>query len=219
MTHDEIIKLAREAGLRVGTNMSGVQLVGGKSQDELLMHLTVDELCEFARLVEIAAQANERRTALLKAAQMTRDACEYTDWNENGRALAEQIEAAMADQVTHGLGIMLDGKRIDQASIYKQAEPVNLQDIEQYQLQMAGICTAALGYWTEDNSIHPDYDTPALRDVVKLYAKYAALYAAQSQRKPLTDEEIKSMWGITEYREFAIDFARAIELAHGIGDA
>lgn len=45
------------------------------------------------------------------------------------------------------------------------------------------------------------------------------LYTAPLQRKPLTHEEIKSMWGITEYREFAIDFARAIELAHGIGDA
>lgn len=33
----------------------------------------------------------------------------------------QEIEAAMADQVTHGLGITLGGKRIDPASIYKQA--------------------------------------------------------------------------------------------------
>ena len=54
-----------------------------------------------------------------------------------------------------------------------------LQDIEQYRLQMAGICTAAIGYWKESDSIHPDYDTLALRDVAKLYAKYDALYKTQ----------------------------------------
>jgi hypothetical protein len=57
-------------------------------------------------------------------------------------------------------------------------EPV-LQDIEQYRMQMAAICTAAIGYWTEYDSISPDYDTVALRDVAKLYAKYDVLYKAQ----------------------------------------
>ena len=57
-------------------------------------------------------------------------------------------------------------------------EPV-LQEIEQYRLQMAGISTAALGYWKEVDGIHPDYDTPALHDVAKLYAKYDELYKAQ----------------------------------------
>jgi hypothetical protein len=63
-------------------------------------------------------------------------------------------------------------------------EPV-LQDIEQYRLQMAGISTAAIGYWKESDGIHPDYDTPALRDVAKLYAKYDALYTAA---QPATEE-------------------------------
>ena len=58
------------------------------------------------------------------------------------------------------------------------SQPV-LQDIEQYRLQMAGISTAAIGYWKEGDSIHPNYDTVALRDVAKLYAKYDALYKAQ----------------------------------------
>ena len=58
------------------------------------------------------------------------------------------------------------------------AKPV-LQDIEQYRMQMAGICTAAIGYWKEGDGIHPDYDTLALRDVAKLYAKYDALYKTQ----------------------------------------
>jgi hypothetical protein len=47
-------------------------------------------------------------------------------------------------------------------------------------------------------------------------AKATPLYTAPPQRKPLTDEEIRSMWGISEYREYAIDFAKEIERAHGI---
>jgi hypothetical protein len=70
-----------------------------------------------------------------------------------------------------------------------QQEPV-LQDIEQYRLQMAGISTAAIGYWKESDGIHPDYDTIALRDVAKLYAKYDELYRAQRTWVGLTDEEI-----------------------------
>jgi hypothetical protein len=58
-------------------------------------------------------------------------------------------------------------------------EPV-LQEIEQYRLQMAGISTAAIGYWKEGDGIHPDYDTPALRDVAKLYTQYDKLYKAQN---------------------------------------
>jgi hypothetical protein len=58
------------------------------------------------------------------------------------------------------------------------AQPVKLDDIEQYRMQMAGISTAALGYWKESDTICPDYDTLALRDVAKLYAKYDELYKA-----------------------------------------
>ena len=72
---------------------------------------------------------------------------------------------------------------INQALAAPVQEPV-LQEIEQYRMQMAGISTAALGYWKEGDSIHPDYDTPALRDVAKLYAKYAALHAAAQPAVP-----------------------------------
>ena len=58
-------------------------------------------------------------------------------------------------------------------------QPQKLEDIEQYRMQMAAISTAAIGYWKEGVSIHPDYDTVALRDVAKLYAKYDELYKAQ----------------------------------------
>jgi len=70
-------------------------------------------------------------------------------------------------------------------------EPV-LHEIEQYRMQMAGISTAALGYWKEGDSIHPDYDTPALRDVAKLYAKYAALHAAAQPAVPNAHGATKS---------------------------
>lgn len=58
-------------------------------------------------------------------------------------------------------------------------QPQKLEDSEQYRMQMAGISTAAIGYWKEGDPIHPDYDTVALRDVAKLYAKYDALYKTQ----------------------------------------
>jgi hypothetical protein len=67
-----------------------------------------------------------------------------------------------------------------QPAIPAAPEQTDLHSIEQYRMQMAGISTAALGYWMESEPIHPDYDTPALRDVAKLYAKYAALVAQQA---------------------------------------
>ena len=71
-----------------------------------------------------------------------------------------------------------------------------LTDIEQYQIQMAGISTAALGYWSEEDEIHPDYDTPALRDVARLYVKYDQLFKEKEARRahqvavPMTEAQI-----------------------------
>lgn len=53
---------------------------------------------------------------------------------------------------------------------------MDLNENEQYQMQMAGISTAALGYWKPEDEIHADYDTLALRDVAALYAKYDKLH-------------------------------------------
>ena len=88
-----------------------------------------------------------------------------------------------------------------------EPEPV-LQHIEQYRLQMAAISTAAIGYWKKGDGIHPDYDTPALRDVAKLYEKYDALYTAPPQREwqGLTDEELLAC-----YSNRGNVFYRAIE--------
>ena len=76
------------------------------------------------------------------------------------------------------------------ASPPEQQATLKLEDIEQYRLQMAGISTAAIGYWKEGDGIHPDYDTTALRDVARLYAKYDALFqqaAAEPKAEPAAD--------------------------------
>lgn len=83
----------------------------------------------------------------------------------------------------------------------------NLEDIEQYRLQMAAISTAAIGYWKESDGIQPDHDTPALRDVAKLYVKYDELYkaaAAVPQWIPVTDAVLTSIESGDMGREFWI---------------
>ena len=81
------------------------------------------------------------------------------------------------------------------AYVAEKVKDVQLQDIEQYRLQMAGISTAAIGYWKEDDSIHPDYDTPALHDVAKLYANYES-------RTKQCDLAVETL---NDLLEFAID--------------
>ena len=66
-----------------------------------------------------------------------------------------------------------------QNKLLREEKEQALQDSEQYRMQMAAICTAATGYWKEGDNIHPEYNTLALRDVAKLYAKYDNLYKAQ----------------------------------------
>ena len=61
MDHEQIIRMAREAGLRVGTNLSGVVLVGSPAEIGLA-HLTIEELERFAALV-----AKHEREACAKA--------------------------------------------------------------------------------------------------------------------------------------------------------
>jgi hypothetical protein len=53
MNREDIIRIAREAGLRVGTNLSGVVLVGSPAEIGLA-HLTIEELERFAALVAAA---------------------------------------------------------------------------------------------------------------------------------------------------------------------
>ncbi len=51
-----------------------------------------------------------------------------------------------------------------------------LEDNELYRQQMAAISCAALGWQKRHESINPDYETVALRDVQDLYEKYEALH-------------------------------------------
>ena len=53
MNREQIIRMAREAGMRVGTNLSGVVLVGSPAEIGLA-HLTIEELERFATLVAAA---------------------------------------------------------------------------------------------------------------------------------------------------------------------
>ena len=59
MNRDDVIRWAREAGMRVGTNLSGVVLVGSPAEIGLA-HLTIEELERCAALVAAAAKAEER---------------------------------------------------------------------------------------------------------------------------------------------------------------
>ena len=64
MDREDIIRMAREAGLYVGRNISGVQLVGSSYEEGgLLVHLAVEELERFAALV--AAHEREACANLL----------------------------------------------------------------------------------------------------------------------------------------------------------
>jgi hypothetical protein len=69
MDREEIIRMAREAGLRVGTNLSGVVLVGSPAEIGLA-HLTIEELERFAALV-----ADHERDRICKAIKEEDDYC------------------------------------------------------------------------------------------------------------------------------------------------
>jgi hypothetical protein len=53
MTRDDIIRMARKAGLTVATNISGVMLVGSPSTPGIA-HIDIDEMQRFANLVAAA---------------------------------------------------------------------------------------------------------------------------------------------------------------------
>ena len=76
MTRDDIIKMAREAGLYVGRNISGVQLVGSSYEEGgLLVHLAVEELERFAALV--AAEKEKQIIDILERLQQRNDSHNY----------------------------------------------------------------------------------------------------------------------------------------------
>lgn len=81
MNHDDVIRLAKEAGLYVGKNASGVTLVGHKYQrfdnTGMLVHMDVNDMARFAELVAAAE----------------REACAKLCDETKAARLAEQIRA------------------------------------------------------------------------------------------------------------------------------
>ena len=96
---NSIIELAREAGLYVGTNLSGIQLVVHKSEDGIHGHITIDELTRFAHLVR--AQALEEAAKKSEALGVHPALNVYNggpDWYRHGKEIAAAIRA-MKEQV------------------------------------------------------------------------------------------------------------------------
>jgi len=108
----------------------------------------------------------------------------FEESKKRHEALRAAIEQAL-NTCGSGAGCLYKEARIEALEqALGQQEPVSPENIEQYRLQMAAISTAAIGYWKEGDSIHPDYDTLALRDVAKLYAKYDELYKQVHAPRP-----------------------------------
>ena len=86
MNHDDVIRLAKEAGLYVGTNASGVTLVGHKYQrfynTGMIVHMDVNDMAKFAALVaayvretEFKPDWNNYQQGLIDGAAEEREAC------------------------------------------------------------------------------------------------------------------------------------------------
>lgn len=76
----------------------------------------------------------------------------------------------------HALEELLDGANYLQAAL--QENEVPLDENEKQRMHMAAISTAAKGYCTVKDVEGTEFDTPTLRDVVALYAKYESLFNA-----------------------------------------
>lgn len=103
---------------------------------------------------------------------------ERSRWSPNGYAAASTDMAWKAWQA--------------RAAISACPVPAQLDDIEQYRMQMAAISTAALGYWKAGDPIKDEYVTVALKDVAELYKKYDELYKAAAHTAPAPAQEAEA---------------------------
>ena len=98
MDREDIIRMAREAGLRVGTNLSGVVLVGSPAEIGLA-HLTIEELERFAALVA-AAERNKLAAWMIERGyatghgDTTEDLLKELDWQIEERVINEREACA-----------------------------------------------------------------------------------------------------------------------------
>lgn len=151
-----VIETANKAGLRV--NIDGKMLNDNYTNVMGSFPSLVRFASELLSASKPAAPDQGYVTALIKRMQ---DYCDSLAPPIARGLMAEAVRALLATAP---------------AAPAESVEQVKLTDSEQYIGQMAGISTAALGYWKEGDSIHPSLDTVALRDVAKLYAKYAELH-------------------------------------------
>ena len=109
--------------------------------------------------------------------------------------------------------VMVSRQVIREAIAALQVEPAPVQaefdeqrEIER--MRLAGISTAALGYWKVGDTIHPDYETVALHDVAALYEKYRVLYEAhpptnkESVEPAPVQAELTDAWTIAQWEKF-----------------
>jgi hypothetical protein len=99
---NDIIRMAREAGLTVGTNISGVMLVGSPSTPGIA-HIDIDELQRFATIVAAAERekvtfglVNEAQKAMQEAVWAEREECAKVCEEApepDGHDLADRIRA------------------------------------------------------------------------------------------------------------------------------
>ena len=82
------------------------------------------------------------------------------------------------------------------AALETKDEPVAYINVEQRKLEWAKYIS---------------WGTPTVVNLPKI-----PLYTTPPQRKPLTDEEITEIFSTTKGLDFYLNFARAIEAAHGI---
>jgi hypothetical protein len=99
----------------------------------------------------------------------------------------EQIEAIKESHDTTYLEALCDMalSSLDEDKVLVAANARAEAAEERERMRLAGISTAAFGYWKEGDSIHPDYDTVALRDVAKLFQKYVA---AESRLREVAEQ-------------------------------
>ena len=83
--------------------------------------------------------------------------------------LARQLERELSSAQT-GIAVLNGIIRVRTAALASLAD-----ELENERQKVAGCSTAAIGYWKEGDSLHPDYECAAIHDVARLYAKVASL--------------------------------------------
>ena len=213
MTQEEIIKLAREAGITLE-----VEVTGEYSAFD-------DELVRFANL--IAAAERKKCTGTQEFVTLPREVVEqalaYVEQHAVicGLAVRDALRAALEQAQVEQLamtpvaqrkldGLLGDGLAISGYSICKLLPSSEMRH---------GFVTAGgmVGWWQHDGVEYPQPQGEQEPDAwMHSEGRAQPLYLHQQpKREPLTDEQIGAVYGDTVGYSY-IEFARAIEAAHNI---